>query len=133
MKTNFVLDWLADDDLRQRVGRQLNKGEQLHVLRRAIFYANEGHMRQRTLEQQGEQALCLLAKARNGRGGEHNAGTTLIGYARCSTTGQPSNAHRQALRGLAVEEDRIYLDHGLSGRNRDRPGLAQALAAVPGG
>src|SRR6185312_6326498 len=29
-----------------------------------------------------------------------------------------------------VPEDRIYLDHGLTGTNRDRPGLAQALAAV---
>jgi TnpA family transposase len=59
IKTNFVLDWLADQELRVRVGRQLNKGEQLHALRRAIFYANEGHIRQRTPEQQGEQALCL--------------------------------------------------------------------------
>jgi len=59
VKTNFVLDWLADQELRARVGRQLNKGEQLHALRRAIFYANEGHVRQRTPEQQSEQALCL--------------------------------------------------------------------------
>jgi TnpA family transposase len=59
IKTNFVLDWLADQELRARVSRQLNKGEQLHALRRAIFYANEGHVRQRTPEQQGEQALCL--------------------------------------------------------------------------
>jgi len=59
IKTNFVLDWLADQELRARVGRQLNKGEQLHALRRAIFYANEGHIRQRGPEQQGEQALCL--------------------------------------------------------------------------
>lgn len=59
VKTNFVLDWLADQELRARVGRQLKKGEQLHALRRAIFYANEGHVRQRTPEPQGEQALCL--------------------------------------------------------------------------
>ncbi len=59
IKTNFVLAWLADEELRQRIGRQLNKGEQLHALRRAIFYANEGHVRQRTPEQQREQALCL--------------------------------------------------------------------------
>jgi DNA invertase Pin-like site-specific DNA recombinase len=32
-----------------------------------------------------------------------------------------------------VAEDRIYLDHGLTGTNRDRPGLAQALAAVRAG
>lgn len=59
VKTNFVLEWLADQELRARVGRQLNKGEQLHALRRAIFYADEGHVRQRTPEQQTEQALCL--------------------------------------------------------------------------
>src|SRR5688572_8355059 len=51
--------WLADEELRARIGRQLNKGEQLHALRRAVFYANEGHVRQRTPDQQGEQALCL--------------------------------------------------------------------------
>jgi TnpA family transposase len=59
IKTNFILAWLADEELRSRVGRQLNKGEQLHALRRAIFYADEGHVRHHTPEQQGEQALCL--------------------------------------------------------------------------
>ncbi|MGI8559633.1 MAG: Tn3 family transposase [Solirubrobacteraceae bacterium] len=41
VKTNFVLDWLVDQELRARVSRQLNKGDQLHALRRAIFYTNE--------------------------------------------------------------------------------------------
>jgi TnpA family transposase len=59
VKTNFVLDWLADQELRTRVGRQLNKGEQLHALRRALFYENEGQVRQRTPETQSGQALCL--------------------------------------------------------------------------
>jgi TnpA family transposase len=59
VKTNFILEWLADQELRTRIGRQLNKGEQIHALRRAIFYANEGQIRQRGPEQQGEQALCL--------------------------------------------------------------------------
>ncbi|MGG7568554.1 recombinase family protein [Rhodovulum sp. DZ06] len=31
---------------------------------------------------------------------------------------------------LGVAEDRICVDHGLTGRNRARPGLDQALAAV---
>ena len=44
---------------RRQVGRQLNKGEQLHALRRFLFYANEGHVRHRTPEQQTGQALCL--------------------------------------------------------------------------
>jgi hypothetical protein len=29
-----------------------------------------------------------------------------------------------------VSDDRVYLDHGMTGRNRKRPGLEQALAAV---
>lgn len=55
---------------------------------------------------------------------------TLIGYARCSTDKQDLTVQRRALIELGVPEDRIYTDHGLTGRNRDRPGLAQALAAV---
>lgn len=55
---------------------------------------------------------------------------TLAGYARCSTDKQDLTAQRTALEALGVPADRVYLDYGLSGRNRDRPGLAQALAAV---
>ncbi len=58
---------------------------------------------------------------------------TLIGYARCSTDAQDLTAQRDRLRDLGVAEDRIYLDHGLTGTNRNRPGLGQALAAVRAG
>ena len=58
---------------------------------------------------------------------------TLIGYARCSTDKQDLTAQRRALIELGVPDDRIYTDHGLTGRNRDRPGLAHALAAVGAG
>lgn len=58
---------------------------------------------------------------------------TLIGYARCSTDKQDLTAQRERLRELGVAEDRIYLDHGLTGTNRARPGLDQALAAVRAG
>ena len=40
---------------------------------------------------------------------------TLIGYARCSTEMQDTAAQRQALLELGVAEDRIYIDHGLTG------------------
>jgi DNA invertase Pin-like site-specific DNA recombinase len=53
----------------------------------------------------------------------------LIGYARCSTVVQDLAAQRDILRGLGVPEKRIYLDHGMTGTKRNRPGLAQALAA----
>ena len=54
----------------------------------------------------------------------------LVGYCRCSTDAQDLTAQRQRLRELGVTEDRIYLDHGLTGTNRARPGLDQALAAL---
>jgi Resolvase, N terminal domain len=56
--------------------------------------------------------------------------TTLIGYARCSTDKQDLAAQKAALEQLGVAADRIYTDHGLTGTNRSRPGLDQALAAV---
>ena len=56
-----------------------------------------------------------------------------IGYARCSTDKQDLTAQTQVLLQLGVEADRIYTDHGFTGRNRARPGLEQALAAVRAG
>jgi DNA invertase Pin-like site-specific DNA recombinase len=58
---------------------------------------------------------------------------TLIGYARCSTDEQDLTAQREALRALGVAADRIYIDHGMTGTKRARPGLDQALAAVRAG
>jgi DNA invertase Pin-like site-specific DNA recombinase len=55
---------------------------------------------------------------------------TFIGYARCSTDKQDLSAQQSALIELGVAADRIYTDHGLTGTNRSRPGLDQALAAV---
>jgi DNA invertase Pin-like site-specific DNA recombinase len=55
---------------------------------------------------------------------------TRIGYARCSTDKQDLAAQRAILEELGVASDRIYTDRGLTGTNRARPGLDQALAAV---
>jgi DNA invertase Pin-like site-specific DNA recombinase len=55
---------------------------------------------------------------------------TLIGYARCSTDKQDLTAQQRALAELGVAPDRIYMDRGLTGTHRARPGLDQALAAV---
>lgn len=52
-----------------------------------------------------------------------------IGYARCSTDAQDLTAQKAALAELGVAPDRIYVDHGLTGTQRARPGLDQALAA----
>jgi DNA invertase Pin-like site-specific DNA recombinase len=58
---------------------------------------------------------------------------TLIGYARCSTDKQDLTAQQATLTELGVSPDRIYTDRGLTGTNRARPGLDQALAAVRAG
>ena len=54
----------------------------------------------------------------------------LVGYARCFTEQQDLTAQRDALAKLGVTLERIYVDHGLTGTNRERPGLREALAAA---
>lgn len=56
-----------------------------------------------------------------------------IGYARVSTNEQDLTAQRNALLALGVDEKRIYVDHGLTGANRERPGLREAMAACRDG
>jgi DNA invertase Pin-like site-specific DNA recombinase len=46
---------------------------------------------------------------------------------------QDLTAQRDGLHPLGVGDDRIYVDHGLTGTNRDRPGLRLALAACRAG
>lgn len=65
-------------------------------------------------------------------------GGALIGYARCSTDQQDLTAQRDGLTALGAAPARVYVDHGLTGDNRDRPGLRESLAAcreddTPGG
>ena len=59
--------------------------------------------------------------------------TITIGYARCSTDKQDLAAQKAALQNLGVPPERIYTDHGMTGTNRARPGLDQALAAARSG
>ena len=56
-----------------------------------------------------------------------------VGYARVSTDEQDLTAQRDGLSALGVDAMRIYVDHGLTGRNADRAGLRQALAACRAG
>jgi DNA invertase Pin-like site-specific DNA recombinase len=58
----------------------------------------------------------------------------LVGYARVSTEQQDLTAQRNGLHALGVGDDRIYVDHGLTGSNRDRhPVWRLALAACRAG
>lgn len=56
-----------------------------------------------------------------------------VGYARVSTDEQDLTAQRNGLAAFGVDPKRIYVDHGLTGRNADREGLRQALAACRDG
>ena len=53
----------------------------------------------------------------------------LVGYARVSTDQQDLTSQRDGLAALGVAPNQIYVDHGLTGTNRERPGLREALAA----
>ncbi|MEU2159317.1 recombinase family protein [Streptomyces sp. NPDC019396] len=54
----------------------------------------------------------------------------LTGYARCSTDMQDLTAQQEILLSLGVPEERIYLDRGLTGSNRHRPGLRPVLGVL---
>jgi TnpA family transposase len=55
----YAARYLADETYRRRIARQLNKGENVHSLRRELAYAGEGALRRRHHEQQTEQMWCL--------------------------------------------------------------------------
>lgn len=46
-----------------------------------------------------------------------------IGYARVSTEKQDLQVQREKLAAYGVDAERIYFDHGRSGRNIERAGL----------
>ncbi|WP_307785048.1 recombinase family protein [Frigoribacterium sp. CFBP 13605] len=54
---------------------------------------------------------------------------TLVGYARVSIDTQDLTAQRDAACALGVPPEPIYSDRGLTGTNREQPGLREALAA----
>lgn len=57
----------------------------------------------------------------------------MVGYARVSTEEQDLTAQRDAVTILGVEPECVYVDHGFSGRNKNRAGLCEALAACRAG
>ncbi|TFD30403.1 recombinase family protein [Cryobacterium sp. TMT1-19] len=57
----------------------------------------------------------------------------LIGYARVSTNDQDLTAQKNALAALGVSLQKTFTDQGLTGTNRARPGLREALAACRAG
>lgn len=62
-RTVYAARYLADETYRRRIARQLNRGENLHALRRSLAYAGAGAVRRRHHEQQTEQMWCLTLAA----------------------------------------------------------------------
>ena len=58
-KTIHILRWYADPATRKRVSKQLNKGEALHGLRRAIVFGERGELPSREDEALDQQFACL--------------------------------------------------------------------------
>ena len=58
-RTIYAARYLSDESYRRRIGRQLNKGENIHTLQRNLAHAHEGTIRRRHPGQQSEQMWCL--------------------------------------------------------------------------
>jgi TnpA family transposase len=58
-RTIHTAKYLSDPAYRRRITRQLNKGESLHALRRALHYAQQGTVTKAHMNGQTEQAWCL--------------------------------------------------------------------------
>jgi len=59
IKTQYILRYLTQPDLRRTVQRQLNKGEYRHKLPRWIFFANQGEFTTGDYEEIMNKASCL--------------------------------------------------------------------------
>jgi TnpA family transposase len=58
-RTLFMLDWIRNPSLRQRVHQGLTKGEARNSLARAIFFHRLGEIRDRSFENQSHRASGL--------------------------------------------------------------------------
>ena len=58
-KTEFILQYLSEPELRRRIRRGLLKVEQLHALARDVFYGRPGRINARELWEQMNTCSCL--------------------------------------------------------------------------
>ena len=58
-KTEFILQYLSEPELRGRIRRRLLKVEQLHALARDVFYGRRGRINARELWEQMNTCSCL--------------------------------------------------------------------------
>ncbi len=59
IKTEYILQYITDEKLRNKVYRQLNKGEHRHALARWIFFANQGKFLVGDYEEIMNKVSCL--------------------------------------------------------------------------
>ena len=59
VKTAYILRYLHDAELRDRVQLQLNRGEHRHALARRLFFADQGEFRTGDYEEIMNRASCL--------------------------------------------------------------------------
>ena len=59
LKTEYILRYITDSELRDKVQRQLNKGEHRHGLSRWIFFANQGKFQVGDYEEIMNKVSCL--------------------------------------------------------------------------
>ena len=59
LKTQYILRYLTDRQLRQTVQLQLNKGEYRHKLPRRVFFADQGEFTTGDYEEIMNKATCL--------------------------------------------------------------------------
>ena len=58
-KTEYILQYMSDPAVRQRVRRGLLKGEEIHALARQVAYGKQGRVTARDLQTQKNTASCL--------------------------------------------------------------------------
>lgn len=58
-KTEHLLRYMAEAPFRRRIGRQLNKGEAVHALRRFLVFGNLARLTRRDIDALVNQAACL--------------------------------------------------------------------------
>ncbi len=63
LKTEFVLQYMSEPQLRAKVRRGLLKVEQLHALARAVYYGQRGRISAREVYDQGERSCLTLILA----------------------------------------------------------------------
>lgn len=59
VKTRFILRYLESEQVRRRIGKQLDKGETVNALRDHLCYGNKGQIRRHGNVEQLDQGLCI--------------------------------------------------------------------------